>query len=701
MQEDKKKDSKPEVTEIGATGTTIWSGIYNEEYLSSLRGMAGAKVYDKMRRSDGMVSAILLALELPVKTASWNVKQDNDVPEEMTSFLNEALFSRMSISWSSFMHHVMLQMAFGFSLFEKVYKIEDGKVWWKKLAPRMQKSIDRWFLDEKGGISAVQQYISFEGKTSHIKIPIEKLLLFSLNREGSNYEGMSILRPAYKHWLIKDTLYKISGIGLERQACGVPVIKLASGYQASDKTKAEEIVENIRINNNSGIVLPEGYEFEFKEGKIEAEQLLKHIQHHDTMMAKSILAEFIQLGTEGAGGAYALSKDKTDFFMMTLESICNDIADTMNRYAIRELIDYNFNNVKKYPELTFSLGNIDPDKLVNGIDKLVGKKVMIPQDSDEEFMRDLLGLPNIETDRPEADRSLQVQGFNFPSAQGDENKNKVAAREQGKKRLSEFKPSRKLNKFETSVQFAEIDKFFTAKEQELIAKAFEVNIEQIDDLMRQIEKAVDSGKLNELFKITVRKRGIYSQTLKDLMREIAGFGLAQANREAGTDIDELSTQVKTWLNVKSDAIVELQAAKMKTTAMLAALNSINSERTTKGTLYDVRKAIEEQAKRELAGTASITVGESLNIGRNEVLRSGQIAFAQYSAILDDLTCPLCLNLDEKIIDVNNPDFDRFSPPVHSNCRCIWVYILKEEEGVSESWSPPAPSLISNHGHLIT
>jgi hypothetical protein len=40
-------------------------------------------------------------------------------------------------------------LPFGFSVFEKVYKMEDGQIFIKKLAQRLQKSIYSWETEDK------------------------------------------------------------------------------------------------------------------------------------------------------------------------------------------------------------------------------------------------------------------------------------------------------------------------------------------------------------------------------------------------------------------------------------------------------------------------------------------------------------------------------------------------------------------------
>lgn len=134
----------------------------------------------------------------------------------------------------------------------------------------------------------------------------------------------------------------------------------------------------------------------------------------------------------------------------------------------------------------------------------------------------------------------------------------------------------------------------------------------------------------------------------------------------------MSQEMARWLGVKVNAITELHAAKMKTTAMLTAVRSLDAGKTDKQVLFDVKNVIGEWADRELNATVGISVVESVNKGRDWVAERDREQFqgAQYSAILDETTCPLCEQLDEKVVSLDNPDYDKFSPPIHPNCRCF-------------------------------
>ncbi len=86
----------------GMAGTNIIDGYLEEEYNPQLTGRKGMETFDKMRRSDAQVSAVLLAMELPIRNAFWDIEpaknEENEVtPEyqEQADFVKENLFERM------------------------------------------------------------------------------------------------------------------------------------------------------------------------------------------------------------------------------------------------------------------------------------------------------------------------------------------------------------------------------------------------------------------------------------------------------------------------------------------------------------------------------------------------------------------------------------------------------------------------------
>jgi len=89
--------------------------------------------------------------------------------------------------------------------------------------------------------------------------------------------------------------------------------------------------------------------------------------------------------------------------------------------------------------------------------------------------------------------------------------------------------------------------------------------------------------------------------------------------------------------------------------------------------------------RELIGTlltkaALINIAEAVNKGREESFETikDQIGAFMYSAILDEKTCQICEELDATYYEPDDPKLKEIEPPLHSNCRCVFVVVLKEE-----------------------
>lgn len=82
----------------------------------------------------------------------------------------------------------------------------------------------------------------------------------------------------------------------------------------------------------------------------------------------------------------------------------------------------------------------------------------------------------------------------------------------------------------------------------------------------------------------------------------------------------------------------------------------------------------------IATAAVIVVAEAVNEGRESGFADiqDQISLYQFSAILDERTCPNCEELDGQYFEADDPQLGPLTPPLHPGCRCIWVAVLKEE-----------------------
>lgn len=382
-----------DLRELGWTGQSNLVGFAREEYNPKLRGLAGLKIYDEMRRSDSQVRATLRLIKTPILAGTWYMEPATEDPldVEVAEFVWDNLTKWMSISWAQVLYESLLMVDFGYYMFEKVWTVRDDKIVWKKLAPRHPMDVQEWVMDDHGGPRGLVMYapddLFYE---EGVFIPIDKLLVFSFDKEAGNLEGMSLLRSAYKPWYFKNNLYKIDAIQKERHGIGIPIIKLPANFTDGDKTLANEIGKNLRTNEKAHIVLPPNWVIEFADVKGNPVDAMSSIEHHDKQIARNVLGQFIN----ASSGSTELGEVNVELFNKATRYVSEFIKDTFNKYAIPQLVDFNF-DVERYPELRFRrIGETTDWRTISfAIRNFVGAGIITPDEKLEEWTRNEMDLP--------------------------------------------------------------------------------------------------------------------------------------------------------------------------------------------------------------------------------------------------------------------------------------------------------------------
>lgn len=428
--------------EIGRVGQRRYGGIFYEEFLSELRGRKGAEVFTEMSNNDETIGAILFAIEMLVRQASWNVEpggstaKDREAAEFVKSCMDD-----MQQTWIDTISEILSFLTYGWSFHEIVYKrrmgrtkdnrtsskYDDGLIGWMKLPIRSQETLYQWEYDDQDNLIGMTQMPPPD--FGLITIPMNKAMLFRTRSRKDNPEGRSILRTAYRSWYFKRRIQEIEGIGIERDLAGLPVITTPEGMDIWDKDDEdmnairaglEAMVKNIRRDSTEGLVLPFGYTFELTStGGSRQFDTNSIIARYDTKISQTVLADFIQLGHESVG-SFALSSDKTNLFSMAICAFLDIICQTFNSQGIPALIDINgdhFAGVTDYPRLTHGdIEDVDLATVATFIKDMTSIGVIIPDQSLEDYVRQLGKLPKRTTDTVpmEARRAAQQQGNEPP-----------------------------------------------------------------------------------------------------------------------------------------------------------------------------------------------------------------------------------------------------------------------------------------------
>ena len=395
----------PRLDEMGATGSQIFGGILSQaDYNNIFSGPTSYDEYDKMR-NDGQVRSALTAVKLPLMNADWYIERASDKPQdrEIAERMHDALMHKMTVSWRTVLWHILLHLDYGVMPLEEVWELRDGLVMPRKLAPRMPKTILRWRVDEKGGLAGIEQQASTPRGFQTVVIPIEKLVVFVNELEGSNWKGRSLLRSAYKHWFYKDNLYRVQAIALEKRSLGVDVGKLMGDKISEEgKKEAEAALMTLHAHEKQFLVEVEGqFEYRLETGQRGGglADPLPAIEHHDLRIVRSVLAEFLAMGS-GSTGSLAMHKDKSAFLMMALGGIANTITDTLDAHFLRRWVDYNW-TVDEYPVVRYSRLEVrDLVTYADAVEKLGKAGALTMDESVEKESRSLLDVPQLPAGTP-------------------------------------------------------------------------------------------------------------------------------------------------------------------------------------------------------------------------------------------------------------------------------------------------------------
>src|SRR5712691_131068 len=368
--------------ELGYASPSPWTSWTRQERVPELMGNIGLRTYFDMKRADGTIRGALRLLKTPIMAARWFVEPESDstIDKNVSKFIEKNLFEELSVPWSRIVEDALLMCEYGYMPFELVFAPKDGKLKLSKLAPRHPLDIMEWLWDVNGGINGLimenvqgfgPTYNSnlgsplfptatippgsvssngtyagdFQGETTYqprVFIPIEKMVIFSIEQEAGDLRGISILRSAYKHYYFKDTLYKIDAIQKERHGIGVPIIKLPPGYSQNDRKLAEDLGRNLRTNERAHIVIPSNWEIMFAKLEGHPVDCLPSIDHHDMKIKSNILAPFMDESN--------VKPDSLDVYYKSTRYIASTICDTFNHFVIPKMVDANFSR-GGYPKL--------------------------------------------------------------------------------------------------------------------------------------------------------------------------------------------------------------------------------------------------------------------------------------------------------------------------------------------------------------
>ena len=704
--------------EIGKTGTLITSGVFQDDYLSELNGQNKHIIFNKMRKSDTQVKKILAAVINPIKSAKWYIEPvSTDEQDLQVAKLIETILFK-DIDFHQKLGEFLTNLVHGFSIFEVVHKNrEDDEIGQYtglgKLAFRSQDTITYWEVDPtEDKVKRIRQQQAGDLKVD-VWLDAEHLLIFYNDREG-NDNGESLLRPLYGPYKRKLLIETLKMIGIERSAIDTPTLAVPEGVssKSAEYKAAVEMLENFTSAENSYIIYPDGFKLELSgNGRFDPTKLEDSIKREDEKMAGAILASFLELGTGGNGGAYALGESLGEFFGMVIESFARNITTVINKELIPNLVRLNFGDKAiTYPELAFSgITNKAGKQLMETVTGYVKSGVISTDEQLEDYVRKAHNLPK-KAEGEMVDNQQTVEDKNDtkkePNTDGtEENKDVTAEGDSQEKKLSEqTDPIMLANKKTLNL----IEKYSEEIRGIVEANILEIGRNLTKEVVAKFKKLSEKNRLDAVKELNAGGRAKFYRQMRGALTTLAKKAFDEAKQEAGlskkyklsekpqcikaleeidgydtvklakSDLTGLPTHVRKLIAMQADRLVNKQI--LATEDTVAFSYSAEAVRTNDYAVIEKKllDGVEKTAKSPsvVAGSANVSA-VVVNQTRNELFFENDVLEQIYAFefVNFDPKTDICQTMTGTVFSKDDPNLDAYQPPLHHNCKSFISPIL--------------------------
>ncbi|WP_062367913.1 DUF935 family protein [Gordonia sp. QH-12] len=390
-------------------GLTDFSQWEHFERVPDLQWPASIQTYSRMEREDSRVSSLIAAICLPIRRTPWRI-ESNGARDEVTEAVARNLRlpiaggddldlpgrSKGRFSWQNHLQQALTMLVYGHSVFEQIYRIDDdGRAWLRKLAPRPQRTISAWNVALDGGLTSIEQMApASTAKVMYgpkpLTIPIDRLVVYSRDMEPGMWIGKSLLRPSYKHWILKDELIRYQAVAIRRNGMGVPIGTAPENATQEEVDELAQIAQSYRGGDNAGAALPAGSKLELLGVQGNLPDIQQAIAYHDNMIAIAGLAHFLNLS---GGGSYALASVQADTFVQSVQTFAESVRDIATAHIVEDLVDVNWGPDEQAPRIVFDEIGSRQDATAAALKMLVDAGLLSPDVLVEQTVRQRMGFP--------------------------------------------------------------------------------------------------------------------------------------------------------------------------------------------------------------------------------------------------------------------------------------------------------------------
>lgn len=309
---------------------------------------------EEMLREDSWIKSIEGAITWPIRSAGYDIEEAEGDKGEADTCRRMFFDPEHAGGMKTPVETVVAQMTGAFarraSFHEIVWDFRDGLHVVDKLAFR-EAATCAVETDDFGNLDGFKQtaYSRRRG-TINERFRKDKALVYVHDGSASPLVGSSVFETAYRNYKDKRKLLFLYYKALEKFGAP-PTVGKTESDAAEDQEAMFRKAEAIRSNGTVG--LGPGEEILLPQVSGVGEQFKDALRYLDFQMAVSSYVQFLALAQEGNSGAYALSRDHSDFLVIVTTGRMHEIASAITTQVLGAFVRFNFGAGAAFPAFKF------------------------------------------------------------------------------------------------------------------------------------------------------------------------------------------------------------------------------------------------------------------------------------------------------------------------------------------------------------
>jgi len=253
---------------------------------------------------------------------------------------------------------------------------------------------------------------------------------------------------------------------------------------------------------------------------------------------------------------------------------------------------------------------------------------------------------------------------------------------------------RPLTLAEERVKFTEIENFLNKHEKKVDALLQKITLKQRRDIVTEVSSMLKQSDPLAIQNINIKLNAQEKIELQELSMQAYEEGKRNASNEIQKAMPETPTEQRQLLTAYLDKNIEARNENIAIAVKTSILAMMAAKIKSTVAVSQIKKTFDDVVSQQNIQTVGNLTIDNLNKGRDLVFQKNKskIHALQRSEILDNKTCSMCLSLDGRVLKQSDP-FTSVGQ-IHTNCRGIWVAILKTDAELPKAKSLPQ-SILNN------